>query len=133
MLQYLADINIEFGITVVIVTHEMEVIKALADNVAVMEQGRVVEKFAAAELCREGFAPTTSIGRYLVSDGISVRRAGARHHKAGSTRPQKVSSTMTSTWIRWAAITLLPVKTRSSLRSREVCADELRYHSGSSA
>lgn len=83
VLQYLADINIEFGITVVIVTHEMEVIKALADNVAVMEQGRVVEKFAAAELCREGFAPTTSIGRYLVSDGISVRRAGAEASQGG--------------------------------------------------
>ncbi|NDK31489.1 methionine ABC transporter ATP-binding protein [Nesterenkonia haasae] len=76
VLQYLADINTEFGITVVIVTHEMEVIKALADHVAVMEEGRVVEKFPATELRREGFAPTTSIGRYLVSDGISVRRAG---------------------------------------------------------
>ena len=29
VLQYLADVNREFGITVVIVTHEMEVIKAL--------------------------------------------------------------------------------------------------------
>ncbi|GFZ88321.1 methionine ABC transporter ATP-binding protein [Nesterenkonia alkaliphila] len=77
VLQYLADINREFGITVVIVTHEMEVIKALADNVAVMENGRVVEQFPAGDLHREGFTPTTSIGRYLVSDGISVNKAGA--------------------------------------------------------
>ena len=77
VLQYLADINREFGITVVIVTHEMEVIKALADHVAVMENGQVVEKFPASGLRREGFTPTTSIGRYLVSDGISVQREDA--------------------------------------------------------
>ncbi|WP_258934834.1 ABC transporter permease subunit [Nesterenkonia pannonica] len=76
VLQYLADVNREFGITVVIVTHEMEVIKALADHVAVMEDGAVVEQFPAAELGREDFAPRTSIGRYLTSDGISVNRDG---------------------------------------------------------
>lgn len=77
VLQYLADVNRDLGITVVIVTHEMEVIKALADNVAVMEDGRLVEEFPATDLRREGFTPKTSIGRYLVSDGISVRRDGA--------------------------------------------------------
>lgn len=77
VLQYLADANRDLGITVVIVTHEMEVIKALADNVAVMEDGRLVEEFPATDLRREGFTPKTSIGRYLVSDGISVRRDGA--------------------------------------------------------
>ena len=44
VLQYLADVNAEFGITIVIVTHEMNVIKAIADNVAVIEEGRVVER-----------------------------------------------------------------------------------------
>ena len=39
VLQYLADVNAEFGITIVVVTHEMNVIKAIADNVAVMEGG----------------------------------------------------------------------------------------------
>ncbi len=77
VLQYLADVNRDLGITVVIVTHEMEVIKALADNVAVMEDGRLVEEFPASELRREGFTPRTSIGRYLTSEGISLKRAGA--------------------------------------------------------
>ena len=76
VLQYLADVNRELGITVVIVTHEMEVIKALADHVAVMESGRVVEQFPARQLQREDFTPHTSIGRYLTSDGISVDRSG---------------------------------------------------------
>ncbi|WP_300345358.1 ATP-binding cassette domain-containing protein [Nesterenkonia sp.] len=76
VLQYLADVNREFGITVVVVTHEMEVIKALADDVAVMENGRLVERFAAHRLRDTGFTPATSIGRYLVSEGITVDRSG---------------------------------------------------------
>ncbi|NWN88727.1 MAG: ATP-binding cassette domain-containing protein [Micrococcaceae bacterium] len=74
VLQYLADINRELGITVVVVTHEMEVIKALTDHVAVMESGRIVERFAAKRLQDKTFEPTTAIGRYLVSDGIHVYR-----------------------------------------------------------
>ncbi|MBF4994763.1 ATP-binding cassette domain-containing protein [Arthrobacter gandavensis] len=81
VLQYLSDVNARFGITIVVVTHEMNVIKAIADNVAVMEEGRVVEQFALAELDRLGFTPSTAIGRYLISDEISLDRAareGAR-------------------------------------------------------
>lgn len=74
VLQYLADVNREFGITIVLVTHEMEVIRALADHVAVMENGEVVEQFPTRVLSTPGFTPETSIGRYLVSDGISVQR-----------------------------------------------------------
>lgn len=75
VLQYLSDVNARFGITIVVVTHEMNVIKAIADNVAVMEDGRVVEQFALTELQRPGFSPATSIGRYLISDEISLDRA----------------------------------------------------------
>ena len=49
------------GITVVVVTHEMEVIKALTDHVAVMESGRIVERFAAQQLHDPAFSPSTPI------------------------------------------------------------------------
>lgn len=75
VLQYLSDVNAQFGITIVVVTHEMNVVKAIADNVAVMEDGRVVEQFDLAELDRPGFEPATSIGRYLISDDIALDRA----------------------------------------------------------
>ena len=75
VLQYLADVNAEFGITIVVVTHEMNVIKAIADNVAVMEEGRVVEQFDLTELQRPDFHPATSIGRYLISDEIQLDRS----------------------------------------------------------
>lgn len=88
VLQYLADVNRDLGITVVIVTHEMEVIKALADDVAVMEDGRLVEKFPATDLSRDDFTPKTSIGRYLVSEGISVDRSGGRAAGVAESAPR---------------------------------------------
>ncbi|GER23375.1 hypothetical protein NCCP1664_18710 [Zafaria cholistanensis] len=74
VLQYLSDINAQLGITTVIVTHEMNVIKAVADNVAVMEDGALVEQFDLADLSRPGFSPATQIGRYLISDDITLER-----------------------------------------------------------
>jgi D-methionine transport system ATP-binding protein len=37
-------VNEEFGVTIVVITHEMEVIRSLAHKVAVMEKGRIVER-----------------------------------------------------------------------------------------
>ena len=44
ILKLLARLNTELGITVVVITHEMDVIKKLCHRVAVMEHGRVVEE-----------------------------------------------------------------------------------------
>lgn len=43
ILQLLRDINRRLSITVVLITHEMSVIRAVADQVLVLEQGRVAE------------------------------------------------------------------------------------------
>lgn len=43
VLELLRRANQEFGITVVVVTHDIDVIRELADHVAVMAEGRVVE------------------------------------------------------------------------------------------
>lgn len=43
ILRLLKKVNEQLGITIVIITHEMEVIKEVCDRVAVMEAGRVVE------------------------------------------------------------------------------------------
>ena len=44
ILRLLKNLNEELGITVVIITHEMAVVKEICDRVAVMEHGRVVEQ-----------------------------------------------------------------------------------------
>ena len=44
ILRLLKDLNEKLGITVVIITHEMAVVKEICDRVTVMEHGRVVEQ-----------------------------------------------------------------------------------------
>jgi len=43
VLELLKRVNAELGTTIVAITHEMDVVRTIADNVAVMEKGRVVE------------------------------------------------------------------------------------------
>ena len=43
ILELLKNINLKLGITVVLITHEMDVVKSICDRVAVMNQGKVVE------------------------------------------------------------------------------------------
>ncbi|WP_220752142.1 methionine ABC transporter ATP-binding protein [Apilactobacillus xinyiensis] len=44
ILQLLKKINQELGVTIVLITHEMDVVKTLCNKVAVMNAGQVVEK-----------------------------------------------------------------------------------------
>ncbi|WP_301870682.1 methionine ABC transporter ATP-binding protein [Collinsella tanakaei] len=44
ILQLLKNLNQTLGITIVVITHEMEVVKKICDRVAVMEHGHVVEQ-----------------------------------------------------------------------------------------
>ena len=43
MLDLLADINRELGLTIVLITHEMDVVRRICDRVAVLDSGLVVE------------------------------------------------------------------------------------------
>ena len=44
ILDLLKDLNKKLGITIVVITHEMAVVKEICNKVAVMEKGRVVEE-----------------------------------------------------------------------------------------
>jgi len=44
VLELLKRVNTEFGVTIVVITHEMDVIQTLATKVAVMDGGRIVEQ-----------------------------------------------------------------------------------------
>jgi D-methionine transport system ATP-binding protein len=62
ILACLKELNETFGITIVIVTHEMNVIKSICNKVAVMENGIVVEKFAMND---PKFEPGSPIAKIL--------------------------------------------------------------------
>jgi D-methionine transport system ATP-binding protein len=63
LLAFLKQINERFGITIVIVTHEMNVVNAICNKVAVMESGRIVEHL---NLEDSDFVPQSSIAKFLV-------------------------------------------------------------------
>ncbi|MCZ4118351.1 ATP-binding cassette domain-containing protein [Streptomyces sp. H39-S7] len=50
ILQLLRDLNQQLGLTVLLITHEMDVVKAICDSAALMKNGRVVESGTVAEL-----------------------------------------------------------------------------------
>lgn len=62
ILEFLKSINEKLGITIVIVTHEMEVVERICDKVVVMENGQIVENFDLKEPITEFHS---EIGEYL--------------------------------------------------------------------
>ncbi|MFC3849080.1 methionine ABC transporter ATP-binding protein [Corynebacterium hansenii] len=73
VLELLREVNRKFGVTIVLITHEMSVVRAIADHVAVMENGRVVEHAAVHDLFAH---PTTEVGRRFAATALRDRPAG---------------------------------------------------------
>ncbi|MDY5128452.1 methionine ABC transporter ATP-binding protein [Actinotignum urinale] len=67
VLRLLRKVNRELGITIVVITHEMDVIRSIADNVAVMENGKVVEYGSVYEIFSN---PQTPIAKHFVSTSL---------------------------------------------------------------
>ena len=59
VLELLADINRRLGLTIVLITHEMDVIRRVCDRVAVLDAGHVVETGAVADVFLHPRHPTT--------------------------------------------------------------------------
>ena len=59
ILALLRDINRRLGLSIVLITHEMSVIRAVADNVAVLEGGRLIEQGPVVEVLTRPQAPGT--------------------------------------------------------------------------
>lgn len=53
ILNLLKQIRDEFGITIVMITHQMEVVKDICDKVAIMENGEVIEENTVENLFRD--------------------------------------------------------------------------------
>jgi len=59
ILELLLKINQEFGITIMLITHEMNVIQKICDRVAVMEKGKVIEQGKTIDIYARPTHPTT--------------------------------------------------------------------------
>lgn len=68
ILQLLKDINKKLGITIIMITHQMEVIKEIAERVAVIEHGRIIEEGSVVDLFTN---PQTSTLKKFVGSVMS--------------------------------------------------------------
>ena len=66
ILELIKEINRDYGITVVVITHEMSVVQEICDKVAVLERGALVETGTVEELFRN---PKTDEAKKLVFSG----------------------------------------------------------------
>ncbi|MCY1492779.1 Methionine import ATP-binding protein MetN [compost metagenome] len=66
VLQLLAEINKELQLTIVLITHEMDVIRRVCDRVAVMDAGAIVEQGTVADVFLHPQHPTTK--RFVLED-----------------------------------------------------------------
>ena len=65
VLALLAALNRELGLTIVLITHEIDVIRRVCDRVAVMDAGRIVETGPAADVLLH---PAHAVTRRLISE-----------------------------------------------------------------
>ncbi|WP_343631888.1 methionine ABC transporter ATP-binding protein [Roseateles sp.] len=63
LLATLADVNARLGVTLVIVTHELDVVQTLCRRAAVIADGRIVEQFDVADAARHA---SSALGQELV-------------------------------------------------------------------
>jgi D-methionine transport system ATP-binding protein len=66
ILALLDQLNRELGLTIVLITHQMEVVRRVCDRVAVMKDGRVVEQGATADVFLHPVHETT---RAMLAEG----------------------------------------------------------------
>jgi D-methionine transport system ATP-binding protein len=67
ILALLRQINKEFGLTIVLITHQMQVIKQVADRVAVIDGGRIVEQGGVLEVFGH---PRHAVTQSLIDDVV---------------------------------------------------------------
>lgn len=72
VLRLLRKVNRELGVTVVVITHELEIVRDLADRVAILEGGRVAEVGSVFDIFTN---PTSDVGRRFVSTVIHDKPA----------------------------------------------------------
>ncbi|RXM39391.1 DL-methionine transporter ATP-binding subunit [Chryseobacterium sp. CH21] len=70
ILQLLRDINQRLGITILLITHEMEVIKAVCNHVAVINKGKLLTKGTVSEIISDKENPI--IRQFINSDIMTL-------------------------------------------------------------
>jgi D-methionine transport system ATP-binding protein len=76
ILQLLGNINRQFGLTIIMITHQLEVVKALCDSAALLEHGRLVETGTLKQLLGDS---SSQLRQQLLPDREAEREFLRRH------------------------------------------------------
>lgn len=76
VLALLQQINQQFGLTIVMITHQLEVVKAICDRAALLEGGRIVESGALSTILRQ---PDSLLRKALLHDPLAELHFLQRH------------------------------------------------------
>ena len=69
ILKLLKEINRTLGITILLITHEMEVVKRICDQVAVIDKGRLIEQGTVSEIFSN---PKTELAQDFISSTFHI-------------------------------------------------------------
>jgi D-methionine transport system ATP-binding protein len=69
ILRYLKTVNKSLGITIVLVTHEMEAARTLCGTISVLEKGKLIETI---DMTDKSFSPQSGIARHLFEHGSGI-------------------------------------------------------------
>lgn len=72
ILELLQKVNRELGITIVLITHEMQVVKSICKNVAVMDSGKIIEAGPVSEVF---IHPKTALSKDFIESSTNVDTA----------------------------------------------------------
>ena len=88
ILELLQEINRKFNITIVIITHQMSVVRKICSHVAIMKSGEIVETGSVSEIFSH---PKSDVARELIrkDEGDDISRA----ESSGNTNDLKVPGT----------------------------------------
>ena len=135
VLDVLKRVNQQLGVTIVVITHELDVVKGICDRIAVMDGGRVVEQGETYEVFSNPHFVRASRGRQRpnrpsdraseragrASGGVEACRiTSARFYSRWAKRWERPRSCAASRWsspswlaARWAFCSTLPARTCS--------------------
>lgn len=109
ILKLLLDINKSFGLTILLITHEMHVIQSICDRVAVIHEGGIVEEGPVTQVFLK---PQHTVTREFINRDAS----GAE----GEEGLRLAASVPRPTWAKLVRITFLGAKTYESVLSQVV-------------
>lgn len=69
ILELLKDINKRLNITILLITHEMDVVKDICDEVAVISEGRLIEQGAVSEVFSH---PKTELAKQFIASSLHL-------------------------------------------------------------